>query len=109
MMESYCKMNMECIDLFGAIESVFDLKPSHVCYGIVLKACTQATAFHIGVEIHNKLRIDEENGWMLRDALIPINLIDFYAKCGSLVSSQAMFDELKASARASGEDGCLCL
>ena len=97
MMEALCNCtrNMDCIELFEAIPSMKGMVRNTICYSIVFKACTQATAFHIGRDIHERLKCDDQNKEMLEDPSIQINLIEFYAKCGSLATSQEMFDDIE--------------
>ena len=97
MMESYCncRMNTECIQLFKQIESINgNVTPNNICYAIVFKACTQENALNIGQEIHERLKNNEDKKYLLDDPLVQCNLIDMYSKCGSLSTSQALFDEI---------------
>ena len=89
MMNVYCAMALyqECLALFRSME----LQPDVVTYGIVLNACTQSTAYHFGRKIHLELR-ERDNGKMMGQIAIQIQLIRMYSKCGDLQSAQQIFE-----------------
>ena len=101
MMEAYfdCNCYTECIKLFESVETINPaLKMNAICTVIALKACTEATLYHFGQSIHRKLQQSiDENGWILKDLSVQINLINMYGKCGKLEEAKKIFDEIKAS------------
>ena len=67
------------------------LSPNVVTFVCILKACTSIGAIDKGEEIHNFIA---SKGWVDRDIILGTALVDMYAKCGMLVKSQEVLDEL---------------
>ena len=101
MMNSYCisKMDKECIKLFQKIGKLYYVEPSMITYAVVLKACTQATMYHIGQDIHEKLKRNRKLEWMLKDVSIQLNLINLYGKCGMFQVAQDIFNDIRLNER----------
>lgn len=95
MMDAYCKsnMNFEALKLFKYYLN--KQKPDLICYVIALKACTQGTAYHIGLELHHKLKTDASFIDILHKCEIETSLINFYGKCGKLDIACDIFKESK--------------
>eukprot|EP01083_Nonionella_stella_P004631 13445_1 len=95
MMNAFCdsEWNTECIELFTRIKTHKRLKPNSLSYTIALKACTQATLLHAGMDIHEHLR--DYSSDLLFDIPILICLIGMYGKCGQLDACKAIVNEFK--------------
>lgn len=96
MMESYYnnKYYQQCFQLFDNIHS-FKLKPNLACYSIIFKNCTKTTSYYIGHKMHQQLKNDQYNKWILNDIQIQTKLINFYGKCGKTDECQKIFDDIK--------------
>ncbi|KAH7433898.1 hypothetical protein KP509_07G091600 [Ceratopteris richardii] len=79
--------SLACLDAL----SVEGLSADSVTFASSLKACGNMKAMHIAVEIHQEI---ERRGMLQRDVVIAIALIDAYARCGSLMRAQEVFDRL---------------
>ena len=69
-MEAYShnSCNVECLQLFGNLRRInASVHADRVCYAIALKACTQATALHLGRAIHRELAESEHLRHMLSE------------------------------------------
>eukprot|EP01083_Nonionella_stella_P026725 73609_1 len=91
MMDAYYNAGMldECMQLFRHMSLLNNkLRPDVISYVIMLKACTQATAYHFGCDIHRQL---EENE-LLNHVDIQTHLIRMYGKCGMLSQCQQIFE-----------------
>ena len=92
MMNAYSNNNLDrkCMDFFQNIEKHYNIKPDVISYAIVLKACKQATALHLGQQIHAQL-----TSAMLINTDIQINLINLYGKCGRLSICEEIMEGIK--------------
>ena len=99
MMDAYCKCNKdkECMELYGQIFSIYKLQPDISTYIIALTSCTNGTMYHMGEDIHNRLKQDIDNQWMLQNTDIQTCLINMYGKCGQLKNCQRIFDRIQLS------------
>eukprot|EP01083_Nonionella_stella_P091443 255674_1 len=98
LMQAYCDchLDVECIELFQTLRTLHHkLVADHITYAIALKACTQATSYHIGQQIHETLRNDAELQWMLNETEIQTNLIHLFGKCGMMSVCQQLFEDSK--------------
>ena len=97
MMDSFCRngLSSECIELFiFAMNNGVDLDV--ICYVIAFKAFTAKTALYFGLEIHDKLKRNEDGrGWMLCDLSLQISMINFYGKCSRLSICEEIVDEIE--------------
>ena len=99
MMDAFCgsNMNVQCIELYGRIESEYALTPTMITYAVALKACTQGTMLHFGQRIDAQL---EE--WMRSDLSIQVHLINLYGKCGRLEECEGIFDGVRGDEERGG-------
>lgn len=67
--------------------------PSAHTFVALLTACTKLGNLERGQELHSKI---DELGLSQGDVFIGSTLIDMYAKCGSLLKAQQVFDKLPA-------------
>ena len=99
MMDSYlnCKMYQNVIDLFNEIFNgkTPEIFPDVISYIIVLKACIESTNYHFGKIIHEHLKRNKKENWILSEISIQICLINFYGKCGMLENCEDIFNEIK--------------
>ncbi|CAL0301307.1 unnamed protein product [Lupinus luteus] len=76
----------EAVKLFAEMQQ--GLRPDGITMACVLPACGSVAALERGREIHgHALRNDHSSDLHVANALV-----DMYAKCGSLVQAQALFD-----------------
>eukprot|EP01084_Bolivina_argentea_P024072 44919_1 len=96
MMKAYCNVNLnwECLQLFHTVNSINDkLLHDAITFSMVLKACTQSTAYYIGEKIYNMLKNDKDKKKLLKDVQIQINLINVYGRCGKVNVCKEIFQE----------------
>ena len=67
------------------------LSPDVITFMCILKACGNAGAIDEGTQIHNEIVC---SGLLKKDIALGNALVDMYAKCGMLVKSQEVLDEL---------------
>jgi pentatricopeptide repeat protein len=68
------------------------LVPNAITFVCFLRACCDVGLIHKGERVHAKIVHTE--GLLQKDVLLGTALIDMYAKCGSVVRAQAVFDAL---------------
>ena len=98
MMNAYCncRMDRKCIQLFENIHLINNkIKPNVTCYSTLFKACTHGTSYHFGKKIHDKLKEDVDDKWILNEKEIQVTLINFYGKCGILNECDDIFQHIK--------------
>ena len=89
------------MDLDSSEEShLTHLTPTVLTYALALKACTQGTALHFGMEIHRRLRINEERKWMLMETDVAVNLINLYGKGGMVETAERIFEDIRSASGA---------
>eukprot|EP01083_Nonionella_stella_P112809 332260_1 len=90
------KQYNQCFELFDQMTALnAKLKPNLACYSIILKNCTQTTAYYIGKKVHKQLLMDEHDQWILKDVQIRTKLIHFYGKCGDIEVCESIFEDIK--------------
>lgn len=67
------------------------LLPDAVTFSCIIKACGIIGAIGMGKELHAEIAV---NGLLVKDIVLGNALVDMYAKCGTLVKAQEVFDEL---------------
>lgn len=97
MMDAYCKCHKdkECLELYQKAISFYKLQPDIITYIIALTSCTNGTIYHFGKQIHDELKQNTDNHWMLNNIEIQTGLINMYGKCGQLVVCEQIFDDIK--------------
>ena len=68
------------------------LSPNVITFVSILKACGDTGMIHKGEEVHTKIVCID--GLLEKDVLLGTALVDMYAKCGSLMKAQEVFDML---------------
>ena len=66
-----------------------------ICYDIVLDAATKETAYHFGMRVHEKLKLDNDDKWILDETEIQTNLIRMYGKCGLMGKCEEIWNDIK--------------
>ena len=67
------------------------LSPDAITFTSVLKACGSVRSFDLGKGIHEEV---VRKGLLRKDTILGTALIDMYAKCGSMLKAQEVFNEL---------------
>ncbi|KAH9288068.1 hypothetical protein KI387_032185 [Taxus chinensis] len=67
-----------------------DVKPNSTTFASILPACTQMVSLEHGMDIHQSII---ESG-LLSDIVVVNALLDMYAKCGSMLKAQELFDKM---------------
>lgn len=83
-------MSSKAIDLFLAMEGD-KIEPDSVTFASVLPACGDLSALLVGRKIHEF--VERKN--LLPNLALENALMDMYAKCGSLIDSRKVFDEMQ--------------
>ena len=67
------------------------LSPDAITFTSVLKACGSVRSFDLGKDIHEEV---VRKGLLRKDTILGTALLDMYAKCGSMLKAQEVFNEL---------------
>ena len=71
------------------------LRPDLACHSIIIKNCTQSTAYFVGRRIHEEMKADPFRKWMLRDIQIQTKWIHFYGKCAEIAVCERIFKDIE--------------
>lgn len=85
-------LGREALSLYAIMQQDRTVVADSVTFLCLLKACTTVGALKQGRRLHHQIR---ERG-LDADAVIGSGLIDMYAKCGSLLDAQRVFDRIPA-------------
>ncbi|KAJ7532564.1 hypothetical protein O6H91_13G009400 [Diphasiastrum complanatum] len=87
-----CGQGEKALELFHRMQSQ-GVQPDLVTYLGALNACASIAALEQGRHIHSQV---SQSGWE-SDNVIGSCLVDMYAKCGSIVEAQYVFDKMQKS------------
>ena len=100
MMECFynCQNYAECIQLFQSLHEINNnLSADAITYSIVLKACVECTAYHIGQTIIDQELQKQENKKIKNHLSVQVNQIEFYGKCGMTEELNEMLYNIKVN------------
>ncbi|KAK6919007.1 Pentatricopeptide repeat [Dillenia turbinata] len=80
----------EALGFFYWMQRNYELMPDGFTFGSVLTACGNLSRLRQGKEVHSKVIVAGFHG----NVVVESSLVDMYAKCGSVLEAQRVFDRM---------------